>query len=510
MQFTPQQLAGGPKFSSSTRIGNWQEELAIQESKLKSFQKRTTSGSSSLRKQQLKLTKYNEIVPHSYSEDGIIRFGDSVIFSHDSTGSLLACDPSEDQIPGQNKFLVTGLKDTIQPRARNTFRIVRPPSHLKNFEDDENDPILRIGQPFCIACDDALLVDSSSSILQPALYIASTKKTERSATRTTNRQMVFLTTLCDADVIWIATKPSRGHIQAAERLLAEGTPLTIADEIQITHRQTNMYLMCDPLQSMRTEFGFELECYANRSAMTGKIGLLVSEFKGASTAQTLTKPDSCDSSWHLVTAEDPTARNQKRPLPPPSSVDNLLAELKTYILLRGRLSFWDLREYFQSLEQKIPGKGKMDRDDLKDCLIAWGCPFDGNLLGPLIDLVDERKTGLVDWRNFIRLIRGAPSYSRQDILIDVFSRMDTKGDGVVSVSDLSQHFDGCDHPLVENGFSHQEAFDHLLRCSLGTDAKPSRSAVTYEMFSDYYSDLSAAIDDGAIFEAIVRSNWKEQ
>eukprot|EP01033_Poteriospumella_lacustris_P022176 gene22176-16614_t len=37
MKFTPQQLAGGPKFSSVTRIGNWQEEIALEESKVDNF-----------------------------------------------------------------------------------------------------------------------------------------------------------------------------------------------------------------------------------------------------------------------------------------------------------------------------------------------------------------------------------------------------------------------------------------------------------------------------------------
>jgi hypothetical protein len=31
MYFTPQQLAGGPKFSSKTRVGNWSEDIVIDE-----------------------------------------------------------------------------------------------------------------------------------------------------------------------------------------------------------------------------------------------------------------------------------------------------------------------------------------------------------------------------------------------------------------------------------------------------------------------------------------------
>ena len=37
MQFTPQQLAGAGRYSHKTRIGNWCEDLAIEEVKLNDF-----------------------------------------------------------------------------------------------------------------------------------------------------------------------------------------------------------------------------------------------------------------------------------------------------------------------------------------------------------------------------------------------------------------------------------------------------------------------------------------
>ena len=49
MQFTPQQLSGGPKFSSTTRIGNWQEEVALDEAKLMDFRKKSNKGNLAIR-----------------------------------------------------------------------------------------------------------------------------------------------------------------------------------------------------------------------------------------------------------------------------------------------------------------------------------------------------------------------------------------------------------------------------------------------------------------------------
>ena len=37
MQFTPQQLAGAQRYGNKTRIGNWFEDLCIEESKRNEF-----------------------------------------------------------------------------------------------------------------------------------------------------------------------------------------------------------------------------------------------------------------------------------------------------------------------------------------------------------------------------------------------------------------------------------------------------------------------------------------
>jgi len=57
MQPTPQQLSGGSKFSSKTLIGNWYEEVAVNEAKLQDFKLKSTAGDSGLRKLQSKLAK---------------------------------------------------------------------------------------------------------------------------------------------------------------------------------------------------------------------------------------------------------------------------------------------------------------------------------------------------------------------------------------------------------------------------------------------------------------------
>lgn len=224
MNATPQQVSGGSKYSNKTLLGNWSEELAVGESKLQGFKKRSESGSLALRKQELKIARCMEIVPHTYSEDGLVRFGDTVILRHDQTGTVLSCDPFEDQVARQNKFLVTAsLQPSVPARARNVFRLVRPEPALRSPDDDGSDAVLKVGQAFVLECNESLLIQPGSNLLAPLLYLASTKKNERNVTRNTNRQMVYLSPQCDAECVWMAIVPSRGKSNAADRFLSMGT-----------------------------------------------------------------------------------------------------------------------------------------------------------------------------------------------------------------------------------------------------------------------------------------------
>lgn len=506
MQFTPQQLAGGPKYSPVTRIGNWQEEIALEESKIDNFKKRSAAGSLSLKKMESKISSCSEIVPHSFSPDGFIRFGDSVILRHDDSGSILACDPYEYVAVGPETYLVTTTAENPTPKARNTFNIARPPRKLQDVTDREDDPILHVGQPFVLTCNESLLVQSDSNLLAPMLYLSSTKKNERTATKRSNRQMVYMTTLCDADSIWYASVPSKGKINGTERFLAVGTPVSVGTSYQFTHRQTNMYLTCDPHYPTNTEFGIEYECYADRSTATGKISLMVSEFKGLSTSQTLTKPDAQSFSWHFVVSNDAAKAVDTRNLPPVATNDTILSTLRQSIISRGVDAFWNLRDFLKSLERQLVTGGKLDRVDLKAALIQWGISLNPRYLDTVLDMVDTGDMGLIEVRDFMNLVRGEIPANRQASIDTVFESLDVENVGSVPVEQLRNRFVGDNHPLVSlGGYSSDFALDHMMKCFESNRRLPSK--VNRAMFLDYYGDLSACVDDDEYFLSIVRSNW---
>ena len=510
MQATPQQVSGGSLYSHKTRLGNWQEEIAIGEAKLENFRKRSETGNLALRKQEIKMERCNEIVPHSYSEDGTVKYGDTIILANDTTGALLSCDPFEDMVQGQERFLVSGSDQEPAPKARNTFRILRAPPKLQEAGSDISDPYVRYGQSFLLQCNESLLVSPTSQMLAPMLYLSSCKKNERTATRNTNRQMVYLSNRNDANAVWQFILPSKGRTNASERFLSLGREVVVDETVQLSHRQTNQYLTVDPKNKFESEFGVELECYCDREAMNGKLGLMVSEFEGKSTATTLAKPDRQAYGWHICTAANPDAANDNRdPMPPAATTEQVLSELLTDVKARGVDGFWNLRAFFMALDKKAMNVGKIDREDLKEALVVWGTSVEHRYLDRIIDVVDTARTGLIVWKDFIAMLRstgGASSDARQCVLMEAFAVIDEQGTGRASLDDLAFCFNAGDHPLCVVGeLSAKDALSHMYLAVSERGRMPE--SITYAQFADYFEDLSACIADDSYFQAVLASIW---
>ena len=467
-------------------------------------------GNLSLRKQQTKLIKCNEIVPHTYSHDGIIRFGDTIILQHNQSNAILACDPFDEIETGEEKYMVTGyMNNSISAKARNTFRITRPPSNLQGADDDNNDPIVHIGQAFCLAANESLLVDDRIDILAPPLFLCSIKKNDRTASKTTNHQVTYMSSVNDCNSIWYAHKPSLGKKNSSQRYLSYGTPLVGDDDVILVHRQTNMYLTCDTKAATRSDFGLEYECYVDRAAAPGKLALMVSEFKGASTPLTLAKPDSPQFNWHFILSDNPSTNEDNRYLPQEGTVEVLLEKIRESIRGKGIDAFWMLRDFLYECENRASAAGKFDREDLKSAVILWGIPFKGKYMDKIIDLLDNQKLGMIDWRQFLRLIRASIPESREYVIKSVYNYLDSKNEGKISFDVLIKSFDPKEHPIVMLGGGSSESAIEQMRKYFQSCVGRSRPypLITLQLFMEYYSDLSAAVDDDTYFESIVTRNW---
>ena len=159
----PQRPATTP---GSVKIGNWNEDIARTEVAAQDYEARRARGD------LVHITKAREkafltqAVPHSYSADGTVRFGDTVMLA---TG-LGAGAGAGAAAPAAARYLANLLFSLIspgharvtagaeaRPQARNTFVLGRSARPRAPGLPDDN--VLRYGDCVTLACNPSLVLD---------------------------------------------------------------------------------------------------------------------------------------------------------------------------------------------------------------------------------------------------------------------------------------------------------------------------------------------------------------
>lgn len=507
MQFTPQQLAGAGRYGPKTRIGNWQEDVELDETKFMDYAANKAKGKLASNHRQNKMNKCNAKVPHSYSTDGLLRFGDTVVLQHVTSGGSLANDLWEETQFGTREYSVTVAKRTAAV-ARNTFTIERISSDMLkdvSSEDYDKDEIVHYGEPFHLKCNDSLLVDTRAthSMLKAPLYLSSVMKSDRKSSPVSNSQLVYMGYKQDSSSVWKVQRCVNGSDGATQRLLAEGSAVQVSQKIVLQHRSTNQNLCADPKVFDVSDFGDELEVCCNLQQHTGKSHQLVSEFSGLSTGDTAARSEKATSQWMFITANDPADAVETRNLPEPLSPQALLECVRNVVNKRGDYGIRGLARSFQIMDD---GNDKMlDRDDFKWGLYDYGVHLDDDSFAILLDAFDKNKDGYISFDEFLVTIRGPMSDGRKKWVKKAYDILDTNGDQSVTKGEIAAKYDCSQHPQVISG---EKSEDEVITEFMEQwDTQEADGVITLQEFEEYYADVSASIDSDDYFELMMRNAW---
>lgn len=190
--------------------------------------------------------------------DAILCFGDVVTLDH-STGLRLACDIWDEIMPGKGVFstsaVAPGARSTTgpHPTARSAFVIV--PSNGMAGTSPADPMRVTYGQPFRLQ---SLLVADEESVSagllepRPTCYLASAAKTDRMASRLTNRQMVFALGGATPETLWTFERAvyTQGPEAAEDKYFSKNQPVQVCFPLmrypcaQVRPIKFNYQLLC--------------------------------------------------------------------------------------------------------------------------------------------------------------------------------------------------------------------------------------------------------------------------
>lgn len=279
MQFTPQQLTGGAKFGSSCRIGNWSEDIELEEIKLKDYLKKKERGQLVVLEKQAKLERSLQPSELSVPSDGVLQFGmTAMLFNHQCEGFLAG--NANEQIPKTNFAIATTAGPNSNPCVRNVFTIERA-----GLDDGHDDEVVHYGQLFRLTLN---------QLLEFPVYLHSEPISPMAASKYTRRQEVVMYAKANGSTLWRALHPD-----VKIRFEMEGREVPANEQCVLQHVQTGSFLSSDKVD-YQTLFGNEFEVCGHASLSTNKTQNLNGERKGEITGDYALRRHGLPNIWTIA------------------------------------------------------------------------------------------------------------------------------------------------------------------------------------------------------------------
>jgi hypothetical protein len=274
-------------YKRNTCIGNWNEDRELNSYQTKQFLQKRANGELLVTQVQNLLNSCLQEVEPSYSADGFVHFGDTVMVYSVATDGVLSVDMST-KVVGDEGYCMTTSTRTQASVARNCFVIEpRPGDHSAKMGD-----VLKLNQIFRLRSHEKLGAPG---------YVVSQPVSSQSCARKSRFQEVSLsTTNTSADSYWMVV-----FKDVDERFEREGEHVPANAELVFKHVQTNAALASETKFQHLSDFGAEFEVSAKTHNTINKKQGLQQEQLGQTTPDIDSRPEQKQNHFAFLTATAP-------------------------------------------------------------------------------------------------------------------------------------------------------------------------------------------------------------
>eukprot|EP00826_Nyctotherus_ovalis_P006571 TRINITY_DN1156_c0_g2_i3.p1 TRINITY_DN1156_c0_g2~~TRINITY_DN1156_c0_g2_i3.p1 ORF type:complete len:592 (+),score=134.30 TRINITY_DN1156_c0_g2_i3:690-2465(+) len=190
----------------------------------------------------------------------------------------------------------------------------------------------------------------------------------------------------------------------------------------------------------------------------------------------------------------------------PAAVDNFRRVLAT----RGAKGIFGLARQFRIVDSN--GTGQIDLQDFVQVVKDFKIPIDERDIRGLFEAFDRTRSGVISYEDFLDEIKSNVNSFRQKLIESAFNKLDKSGSGMVDLKDLKSAFCAKGHPDVKSGKRGEDQilteFLETLELFKNLYGGKNKQTMSREEFIEYYSNMSASVEEDRVFESIVSGTWK--
>ena len=193
-----------------------------------------------------------------------------------------------------------------------------------------------------------------------------------------------------------------------------------------------------------------------------------------------------------------------------ASGEDLLQRLRDKLKTRGARGIIGLAKQFRIMDDNH--SLSLDKFEFAKAMSDYMLGFSEGETQIIFAHMDYDRSGLIEYDEFLRMIRGPMNANRKNIVLKAFAKMDKDGSGMIDIDDIRGVYTADKHPdVIQGKKTEQQVLSEFLETfetahSMRNESTPDH-VVSKDEWCEYYNNVSASIDRDDYFALMMNNAW---